>query len=616
MRKLTLSLLAVAMAALSGCSSDQLVPDNTTDPNLDGRAEGFFKVGINLPTRAATSTRAWAEAEQLNDGDAQEYAVQNVLLLLFSGANENAATLQEVITLTDGTNQSVTDDPNQITTRYKYVAKITTPDAGNKLYALAVVNHGEVIESAATPNAVKVKGETLTTPTMAEINAKIAASASVSTSDFVYKDGANSYFFMTNAVLNKNEGGTTQPTADLQTLAPVDLSHIYKTQTEATSGVPATDIYVERGVAKVTLAEGTNYLKLQSITGTGVTVGTDASLEGWTLTNTNKSSYIIRKYDGTGIGLTSKATLTGSDSYRFVGGNPMEKNVLLYRTYWAQDPNYSTAATTNTFSQATDADYNTDTKYCFENTFNVANQTYKNTTCAVLKVKLTTGNDDFYTIGNDRNTIYALDKIKDKVLNCLKGQSAFNNWFKANGTGTLAGSAITVTFDKTTAGKLTVESITIPQANVKGANTDFTIDANTTDLTDVISVLNTQLISVERFVGGYSYYTIRIKHFGDDLTPWNNGEFEENYAPKEKDIEDIYPAGSDNRQDANYLGRYGLVRNNWYDLSIGKILKVGSATPPDFTSDDHPDDELDEVYIMAQINILSWAKRPQSWDLK
>lgn len=519
-----------------------------------------------------------------------------------------------MITLT-GNPESVTDNPNQITTRYKYVAKITTPDAGNKLYALAVVNHSSVIESGTDVNKVKVKGKELTAPTMAQINAEIAASTGVSTSDFVYTADNSKYFFMTNAVLNKNEGGTTEPTAALQTLAPVDLSHIYKTKDEATNGVPATDIYVERGVAKVTLTlDATNGLKPVNLSGDGVTVETTATLAGWTLTNTNTQSYIIRKYDGTGIGLKSFATLDQtSDGYRFVGGNPMEKNVLLYRTYWAQDPNYSDAGT---FKQATDADYNTDTKYCFENTFDVAHQSFANTTCAVLKVKLTTDGSDFYTIGNDRNTIYSITAMQAAVLNCLKSQSAFNNWFKTNGDGTLAGANITVAFDKTDAGKLTVESITIPQANVKNGTSDFVITATTEGLTDVISTLNTQLISVERFVGGYSYYTIRIKHFGDDLTPWNNGEFEENHAPKESNIAAIYPAGSDNRQDANYLGRYGLVRNNWYDLSIGKILKVGSSTPPDFTSDDHPDDELDEVYIMAQINILSWAKRPQSWDLK
>jgi hypothetical protein len=41
----------------------------------------------------------------------------------------------------------------------------------------------------------------------------------------------------------------------------------------------------------------------------------------------------------------------------------------------------------------------------------------------------------------------------------------------------------------------------------------------------------------------------------------------------------------------------------------------GGITPPDPDDPDHPDDELG-LYIMAKINILSWAKRIQSWQLK
>ena len=73
-----------------------------------------------------------------------------------------------------------------------------------------------------------------------------------------------------------------------------------------------------------------------------------------------------------------------------------------------------------------------------------------------------------------------------------------------------------------------------------------------------------------------------------------------------------------------------MVRNNWYLLTINKIEKIGSTVPttidsnttptdptdPDTPDPKHPDDELDDVYINARINILSWAKRPQTWNLK
>lgn len=624
MRNLFLTLVAVALTALTGCSSDKEVADNDINTALKGRQEGFFKVGISLPTSVVSSTRAWTESGNLDDGLATEYAVNDVMLLIFDGTDESSAKLTEAIDLGTWNGSDPSDNPNQITTRKEYVAKISNKPTNN-LYALAVVNHGNVISSASTAGSITVKGTTVAQPTISTINETLATSTGVSACDFVQKEGDNTYFFMTNAVLNKKQGGTVQPTADLQTLAPVDPKYIYESESAAQSGAPATDIYVERGVAKVTLAEGTDFLKataLKAADGSNLTV--TASLDGWTLTNTNKSSKIIRVYDGTGtIGLTTKAASVTSDAYRFVGGNKVDPNVNLYRTYWATDPNYSEAWANTNFATAAEADFKTakgdnNPQYCFENTFNVANQTYKNSTSVVLKVQLTSGGTDFYTVGADRKTLYSLGGVKDMALNYLKSQSAFSTWFTNNGTGTLAANDITVTFDKTTAGKLTVESITIPAANTKDG-TDKVIDANTADATDVISTLNNQLSNVELFKGGVSYYTLRIKHFGDDLTPWNDGEFKTGYEPKEDTTDKIYPAADDTRQNANYLGRYGMVRNNWYALTISDILKVGSPTAPDFNggdTPDHPDDGLDEAYIKARINILSWAKRNQNWQLK
>ena len=69
-----------------------------------------------------------------------------------------------------------------------------------------------------------------------------------------------------------------------------------------------------------------------------------------------------------------------------------------------------------------------------------------------------------------------------------------------------------------------------------------------------------------------------------------------------------------------------VVRNNWYVLHIEGIKSLGYASPTEIKLDnpsdpttpdpDHPDDDLDDSFIKARINILSWAKRPQSWNLK
>ena len=76
----------------------------------------------------------------------------------------------------------------------------------------------------------------------------------------------------------------------------------------------------------------------------------------------------------------------------------------------------------------------------------------------------------------------------------------------------------------------------------------------------------------------------------------------------------IYPDGTatDDTKESRFLGRYGVVRNNWYALSVGDIKGVGTPVIP--STDNTPDDELYN-YISVRINILSWAKRTQHEDL-
>jgi hypothetical protein len=67
---------------------------------------------------------------------------------------------------------------------------------------------------------------------------------------------------------------------------------------------------------------------------------------------------------------------------------------------------------------------------------------------------------------------------------------------------------------------------------------------------------------------------------------------------------------------AAWLGRWSIVRNNWYVLDIKKVEGLGSPVPEDYsgngvgpTPDDNPGREY---YIAAEIHILPWAKRYQS----
>ena len=101
------------------------------------------------------------------------------------------------------------------------------------------------------------------------------------------------------------------------------------------------------------------------------------------------------------------------------------------------------------------------------------------------------------------------------------------------------------------------------------------------------------MVGINTYAQGVTYYIARVKHFGS-LIPWSSGE----------------SYGTDN---VKYLGRYGMLRNNWYELKVGNVYGPGypGVPPVDPTL---PDDE-NEKYLSVSVKILSWAKRSDTVDL-
>lgn len=649
MKKLSFLALAAVGLLFGACASDNDVAEKTGE--IAEHGQGYFKVGINLPS--IPSTRAdWNEegtGTKLHDGKESEWTVENTVLLIFSGSSEATATLAQVNTIAGDYTKDDTDDPNQVTSRKEYVIELTASRTSN-LYALAVVNGAGVIEQGAG-NSVKINGGSdVSGITLGDLQSALATAAPTGMSDLAGKFvNSSKHIFMTNAVLSDVQGGKVIPTgAKPFTLAPIDKTKVYVDHAGALAGTAAADIYVERAVAKVTI-DGTTSLTVNGIATAGTTGTPTATFAGWCLDNTNKSSYVVRNVpaaqDWTLVNAAIAAS-TSTDKYRFVGQSSVDgAGAVGFRTYWAQDPNYDIAYAAANFYSPTTKSFvaavgNDNPLYCFENTFTVANQSVKNTTRAIVKVTLN-GGADFFTLDGDRKTIYPVSELKKLAVSNLFTDGDFVTWYGTNGKPEADANNlkkvygdIVVTFDYGTkasgsAGRITVKQITIP-GKALTSGSDVTIsDGTPAALTDIITRINSKLKTIRYYKDGETYYTIRIQHFGNDLTPWNTTEYS-GTAPAENTIASIYP-GTAAVQDKNYLGRYGMVRNNWYELTLGEVLKIGSAVvpgidakgDPDEPSDpdnpddpDHPDDSIDELYIKARINVLSWAKRPQSWDLK
>lgn len=610
MKKIYLPLALAATLALGACSSDNVVDNGGSNP-IDLSKGGFVKMSLNLPTDNNRGSRA-----ELDDGLDNEYGIKNAYLVLFEGGDdENAATIKGAYALNSSNFEAVGDDPNHvtITKRIAFANDTKKPSDSNKhIYALVVLNNNGLFTVDGTTHTLNfaaniTPGDYATTANFANFSKAIASTNTDGTTPFASNVATNG-IFMTNAPLCTQHGGATDPGTDakIKTLADV-TDNIYTTEAEAKSK-PAAEIYVERAVAKVTVQQGTEG-KLEANKGNTASE-ISYTLNSWAIDNTNKKSYIVRQYDKSWNSINSnKVTATDASKYRFVWSTPVNPNATdankLYRTAFAQDPEYATTAASaanynRNMTMSTDFG-NDHPQYCNENTFQVTAQNQDQTTRVVLGVKLsapgtTTYDADLYTINDNKEVVYTKATLAERLKNILLKESNVKKWTDDH----KIEPSFDITFSTTTAGATTIATATFKGKTAAGATEETYSTPYTTDF-------NKALPHIIRYKDGVAYYAVRIKHFGDTDTPWNvTGQ-----GITAGDNSKIYNTSNSDNENW-FLGRYGVVRNNWYDISVNKIQTLGDATTPAFTND--PDDVL-ENYISVSINVLSWSKHTQGADL-
>ena len=548
---------------------------NGSGENETGASYASFS--INLPT--TSGTRA-ADDPNFDHGSDYEYKVNDATLLIFKkGATEAEGDYTFVESAELGS-MAPWKDPNEtgVTTHAKITAKLEKVNKTDKFFALVLLNNGTGANAKVTLSSLNV-GDTFST-----LNA-----ATNATDKFAnYENG----FYMANAPLFKDHNVTT--------LVPIESSKIYSTEEEAAKNA-ATDVYVERGLAKVTLGTGTTTEKTVA---DGTYKDGKVTISNWALDITNKKTFPIHNVDGLTAAFddiwgnnTTASPTNNATNQRFVDNNTA---TLVKRVYWGIDPNYKntdlckedadgTAARDKEFTYVKN---NTDVKedpsnplYCLENTFNLDNMMQGQTTRIVFKATYTpkgfTTGDTFYKIGKNTAIWSKTDletEIKAAVASVISG-AAGNTTVTLNAEG----------YDITAAGTHYIAAANI---SVTGVETET--------ITNNINAINTQLglnkdkkVGISTYAGGESYYVARIKHFGDELTPWSSGNY-----------------GSDN---LSFLGRYGMLRNNWYELTVDKVSGPGYPSVPE-VKPNTPDDE-DDKYISVSVKILDWAKRSQKVDL-
>lgn len=586
MKKYKFFALAFAALTLGACSSDDVV-DEQRGPEWNAEGQGYINLAINLPSQPASRAN-----DEYDDGTPEEYDVKDATLILFSNGVVNSAYSMDL-------NFAGSDPANDnITTTARITQQINSMTG--TIEALVVLNNNGVF-TVGEKGALTVGESTAIGMSLDKLNKAISDNIGTN------RNWHNNGFLMSNAVLATAPGGANASTGSAKTLVPIDATKIYKTEAEASNN-PAANIYVERAEAKVTV---TNNLSGTTTDGSNMAY----TIDGWCLDNTNNTSKLVRTVSGfeDWKGYASNAVTAPEDLYRFVGSTAVGTNVAetaettetYYRIYWGDDYNYTATEadalatvggqTVADGSLIDDIDGNTP-QYCFENTTDLATMLEKNCTRVVVKASFNNG-QPFYTVDGDRATVWTAANAAAEAASRIVADLDFQTWAKANvkddQTKLLSTDLVVTLSDE--AGVAEVEAVTLTsegQAKLKDG-ADFTT-ANAV-------ALGNENIDLKYYANGEAYYSVWVSHFGKDGTPWNGDETQ---TPA---VGNIYPGG-----EANYLGRWGMLRNNWYEVNLTGIRSLGEPTVSEATGETI--DKL-ESFISAQINVLSWTKRTQEAEL-
>lgn len=554
--------LAVLAAMTASCSSNnELVNGGNGSGEVEnGTAYASFK--INLPT--TSGTRAAGDPQStpdFNEGTAAEYEVKNGTILIFDATTGKFVTSAELGNMNPWTDVKT----DGVTTAAIATVTLSNVSISGNYNALVLLNN----------NTNDNDTKKVTLPSADDTYATWSKDFSkANATNYVSTDG----IFMANAPMYTST--TTEPT----TL--VKINNVCASPEEAQAKA-ATVIYVERGLAKVTMEDFTagGY----SIAD-GTYAGGKVEIKNWQLDVTNKSTFPVHQ------------TGTLKDSWAEIWNTPRfydQTSTAFKRVYWGVDPNYNnsdyqtlanckTAFNMITKDKVVGEAGNAHPQYCLENTFDLNNMKQGQTTRVVFKAVFTpkdfTTGQTFYKIGNN-TAIWDATKLAQQIKTVALTAMGITDAAEQN--------KYSVDLSKGTdiSGKA-------GQHLVNAENITFTGEGTSKVTEPIVNAINDKLglsaeTGISTYLNGEAYYIARIKHF-NELTPWEAGQ-------------------AYNSNNAAFLGRYGVLRNNWYELSVNKVSGLGYPDVPE-VKPTVPDDENDQ-YINVEVKILSWAKRSQSIDL-
>lgn len=589
-------LLAASVAALlAGCAKEDDSPQEGTGGTTTVPAGTTGTMNVSL--KYAIETRA---DQEYDDGEDSESRAQDLTIYFFDddknylGSSYVSDLSQEDDSKDDNVTSTITVDvpTNIVQTLYESSDKEAT------MYVVAVLNKGTF-----TPQI-----------TAGENYNVFNAACQIALADAAKTDN----FMMTSSNYLKDISGTQQTE---MALTPITNKNVgLKSDDQTTSPDPVT-IAVERVVAKVTVQD----------TETRPTDGATWTILGWGLNVTNKTFYPVKNFGGDQFLdlLASKYNTWQPNTSNKPWNNPTDM-----RSHWAVDPNYAAGQATITdmpndfnefsFSDPSSAEVK-GALYCFENTTVETMQQRNATTSAIIVAQFypkdfkeadkagswIKWNDAAYSKENDYATFV------EKVVEDVDGDNqVITKYYKLDTNGTTTGndgkkysplSEEDFICTYTTEGKEKIifgkknTTIGYKDAELQVALKDSEIklyaitDDQASEVTSAPVEINKAIAKALTdnpptvYYEGYCYYVVPIRHFAKgEVADYTGGEYQ-----------------------SNHLGRYGIVRNNYYQITINDITQPGEPiTDPTVDPSTDKDDETN-YWINVSIKVLSWKVRTQ-----
>lgn len=357
-----------------------------------------------------------------------------------------------------------------------------------------------------------------------------------------------------------NAGDNTNPADGALVAAKVKVVD-GRTYTDAAAAIAAAEtdrsvIHVDRVVAKVSLGVNANAVTVP----TGVT----CTFGNWALNVTNKSMFpyseIIMPAGG-----SAGADYRIDPNYVLKGFNVSQFNYLKISADGILPTDFSAM---------------TESKYCLENTMAGYAQTQAQTTAAVVSAVYTPNS---FTVGESwfrlLGVTYTLAELQDAYI---VAQS-----FEEPSEAQKQLLALCRQFYTKMVAAATAQGKTITTSTFKFLSLEE-LDAITNG-GEYSKPAAGETVGVEYFQKGVCYYNILIRH--DDAITATMAH-----------------------------GKYGVVRNNWYTLTINSVKQPGTPWIPDKTDPTNPENpgennDDNEAYLSVDITVNPWTTWNQGVDL-